>query len=167
MADHLTPSSSVDELIARTESCSCADNQLPLLPNINQQNHNELSLIGKIISPRNFIPLVVKEIVVEKAWKPSHPIQVTRMDRNIFQFSFGHEVDRHLAFNRRPWTIKGAHLVLKTWSPELTCQEIDFTFSTFWVQAHGLPMLWQGKENLHRIGQQAGRVLETDLVAEP
>uniref|UniRef100_A0A2N9FNE5 RNase H type-1 domain-containing protein n=1 Tax=Fagus sylvatica TaxID=28930 RepID=A0A2N9FNE5_FAGSY len=97
MADHLTPSSSVDELIARTESCSCADNQLPLLPNINQQNHNELSLIGKIISPRNFIPLVVKEIV-EKAWKPSHPIQVTRMDRNIFQFSFGHEVDRHLGF---------------------------------------------------------------------
>ena len=28
-------------------------------------------------------------------------------------------------------------------------------------------MLWQGKENLHRIGQQAGLVLETDLVAEP
>jgi hypothetical protein len=82
-------------------------------------------------------------------------------------FTFGHEVDRQLAFNRRPWTIKGAHLVLKTWPPKLTWQEVTFTSSTFWVQIHGLPRLWLHSDNLLSIRQLVGRVLEVDLVAEP
>ncbi|GMY05180.1 hypothetical protein FCV25MIE_00419, partial [Fagus crenata] len=157
MKDLLLPSQSVEELIARTESISCADNRLSLSPSKDPLNTTELSLIGKIIYPRNFINSVVKEIIM-KAWKPTHEIQVKRVERNTFLFSFGHEVDRQLAFNRRPWTIKGAHLILKIWSPELSWQEIVFSSSTFWIQIHGLPRLWQNKDNLIQIGQQAGKI---------
>jgi hypothetical protein len=162
MKDLLLPSQSVEELIARTESISCADNRLSLSPSKDPLNTTELSLIGKIISPKNFINSVVKEIIM-KAWKPTHPIQVKRVERNTFLFSFGHEVDRQLAFNRRPWTIKGAHLILKIWSPELSWQEIVFSSSTFWIQIHGLPRLWQNKDNLIQIGQQARKVLDIDF----
>ena len=162
MKDLLLPFQSVEELIVRTKFISCANNRLSLSPSKEPLNTTKLSLIGKIISPRNFINSVVQEIIV-KAWKPSHPIQVKRVDRNNFVFSFGHEVDRQLAFNRRPWTIKGAHLILKIWSPELSWQEIAFSSSTFWIQIHGLPRLWQYKENLIQIGQQAGKVLDIDF----
>ncbi len=122
--------------------------------------------MGKIISSRYFLQFVVQEIA-EKAWKTSHPIQVSKIDENIFLFSFGHEVDRQLAFNQRPWTIKGAHLVLKPCAPELSCHELDFTKSTFWVQIHGLPMLWKTKDNIDKIGQKIGYVLDIDLISEP
>jgi hypothetical protein len=156
----------MEDLIARTEAFSCADNRLELTPNKSSLRISELSLVGKIISSKNFISVVVKEIV-EKAWKPSTPIQVKKVETNTFLFTFGHEVDRQLAFNRRPWTIKGAHLVLKPWTPELLWHEIDFSCSTFWVQVHGLPLLWQNKENLTRIGSQVGKVIDVDLSGDP
>ena len=110
--------------------------------------------------------MVVKEII-EKAWKLSHSIQVQRIDRNIFLFTFGHEVDRQLAFNRRPWTIKGAHLILKPWTPDLSWHEMDFSTSTLWVQIHGLPILWQMKDNINRIALWIGRIIDVDFTDEP
>ena len=119
MENNIEPSQSVDELISKTESFSFTDTRIPLTASTNPNLTCNLTVVGKILSSRNFINIVVRDIV-EKAWKPSRPIQVLKVDRNTFLFSFGHEVDRQLAFNRRPWTIKGAHLVLKTWTPDLT-----------------------------------------------
>ena len=56
--------------------------------------------------------------------------------------------------------------MLKKWSPDVTWQEVDFTFSAFWVQVHGLPTLWKTEDNLKRIGANIGRVLDVDLIGE-
>ena len=101
MADNITPSQSVEELIAHTETFSCADNHLSLPAESPMTTSCHLTLVGKILSTRNFTHAIVKDIV-DKAWKPSSSIQVQRVERNIFLFSFGHEVDRQLAFNKRP-----------------------------------------------------------------
>ena len=72
----------------------------------------------------------------------------------------------YFAYSRRPWTLKGAHLNLQEWRPDLTWEEVDFSWSTFWIQVHELPPCWQNKENLERIGGKAGRVKEVDSVGE-
>jgi hypothetical protein len=72
----------------------------------------------------------------------------------------------HFGYNKRPWTLKGAHLNLQEWRPDLTWEEVDFSWPTFWIQVHGLPPCWQNKENLERIGGKAGRVKEVDSVGE-
>ncbi|XP_075659200.1 uncharacterized protein LOC142629097 [Castanea sativa] len=53
------------------------------------------------------------------------------------------------AFRRRPWSVRGGHLVLKQWDPALDWQEVPFATSTFWVQ-----------------GEKAGKVIEIDLAGE-
>ena len=156
----------VAELITRTERVSCADNRLELTPLQSPTNTPNLSLVGKICSPRNFFSLVVRDIVT-KAWNPSHAVHVQKVDRNVFVFSFEHETDMHLAFNRRPWTLRGAHLILKQWNPLLTWQEMEFNTSCFWVQVHGLPAFWQCKENLTKIGNLLGETREVDLSGDP
>ena len=82
-------------------------------------------------------------------------------------FIFEHEADLVLAFNRRPWTLRGAHLNLKMWNPDLSWKEIDFSLSAFWVQVHGLPPSWFNKEYVELIGGKVGSVLEVDIIAEP
>lgn len=82
-------------------------------------------------------------------------------------FSFNHEVDAYRAFHRRSWSCKGGHLILKTWNPEVTWQEVDFSSSTFWVQVHGLPALWNIEDNLRKIGSKIGKVVELDLAGDP
>ena len=89
------------------------------------------------------------------------------MDKDIFMFSFNHEVDAHRAYHRRPWSCKGGHLILKTWNPEVTWQEVDFSSSTFWVQVHGLPTQWNTENNLRKIGSRLGEVIEIDLASDP
>ena len=81
-------------------------------------------------------------------------------------FTFQHEADLNLVFRRRPWTLRGSHLNLKVWNPELNWNEVDFSVSTFWIQVHGLPSLWQNKSNLLRIGNKVGKVLEVDFSGE-
>jgi hypothetical protein len=166
MSDTPRIDNSIEGLITRTQQVSIADNRLVLTPNLSPSFAVNLMLIGKVISQRSFPSNVILDIV-SRAWNPSRSIQVSKVDKNIFTFTFDQEVDLRNAFNRRPWTIRGAHLVLKTWEPNLSWQEVDFTTSTFWVQVHGLPPIWQNKENIESIGAAAGKVLEMDFNGEP
>ena len=104
--------------------------------------HTSWVLLGKRITYKVIDTSTVSD-VVNKAWRPIFPIQVSRLKNNTFMFHSHHEADMNNAYHRRPWSIRGGHLVLKPWNPSLKWQEIPFTSSTFWVQVHGLPKLWR------------------------
>jgi hypothetical protein len=147
----------MEDLILRTKNFSCADNRLDLSELPDPAEDNELNLIGKIISSRNFSSGVVKDITI-LAWNPSKDIKISRLDKNIFLFTFGVKADLEMAFSRRPWTFKGAHLMLKSWVPDLHWLEVNFSTSIFWVQIHGLPRIWQKREYIARIGREIGSI---------
>jgi hypothetical protein len=43
---------------------------------------------------------------------------------------------------------------------------MDFSRSTFWVQIHGLPGLWQKPVYLNNIGKEIGQVVMEESVLE-
>lgn len=122
----------VDDIISRTKNISCADNRVLLPTPDNVLEVFGLNLIEKIVLARNFNHSLVKDIVT-RAWFLSQPVSVSKMDRNVFLFSFENSSDLEKIFRKRPWTLRGAHLVLKKWAPDLLGHEIDFTMSSFWV----------------------------------
>nr|POE94158.1 uncharacterized protein CFP56_17489 [Quercus suber] len=73
-------------------------------------------------------------------------------------------LQRNFFLVRRPWTVKGEHLVLKRFNPDISVPEVDFSFTEFWIQIHGLPLNRRSRENVLKIGSMAGRALDTDLV---
>ena len=150
------------DIISKTEKISCADNRLELPTN---QNSLGYTLIGKMLSSRSFNSSAVQEIV-SKSWNPKRSIKVTLTGKNIFIFGFELESDMQQVFYKRPWTIKGAHLILKEWNPDLAWDEVDFKWSTFWIQVHGVPRSWKSKENLKLIGKEVGIVKEVELNEE-
>ena len=160
------PIPSVEDITYRTQRVSCANNCVSLQISQPIHNHPNLLLIGKLISHRNFHAPIILDIVT-KAWNPSQRIQVRKVEKNLFVFTFEYIANRDLDFSRRPWTIRGAHLILKIWNPNLSFSEIDFSRSPFWIQVHGLPPAWFNKENIEVIGSKAGVVLEVDLFDEP
>jgi hypothetical protein len=155
----------VDEIISRTKNINYADNRVSL-PTVEFTSEIfDLNLIGKVISSRNFNQYLVKEIVT-RAWSPSWQLTISKMDYNVFLFTFENPSDLEKVFRKRPWTLRGAHLVLKKWAPDLLGNEIDFSKSSFWVQVHGLLGLWQQPFYLKRICGEIGQVLEEDFVSK-
>ena len=120
----------VSDLVARTEKCTCVDAFLELPPNQLDPKAPSLILLGKLIANKNVSLAIVSKVVNRACW-PAFQVHVKRMDMNIFTFCFQHEADLLNAFQRRPWSIRGGHLVQKQWSPSLAWQEVSFTTSTF------------------------------------
>ncbi len=155
MATNQNDHFSVEDLISLTENFSYADNRLAL-PSPEENNVSfELTLIGKIISPKSFSTMVVKDIT-QRTWNLSSLVTISKVDKHLFLFSFECSSDLDLVFLRRPWTLRGAHLVLKRCIPDLHWQEMDFSLSTFWAQVHGLPASWQKTGYLRNIGSKLG-----------
>ena len=53
-------------------------------------------------------------------------------------------------------------MIMKSWSPELTFEEIDFSTTDFWVQIHNLPFGRMTPENARAIGNLVGRYKSRD-----
>ena len=155
----------VSELVNRTKRCSFQDIRLELPPNQQPLNPSAITIIRKLLSPKILSLPVIKEVVT-KAWRPLYPLEVLKLDPNIFLFKFQHETDAQKTFIKWPWSIRGGHLILKKWNPCLTWKEVDFSKTTLWIQVHGLPSLWLSEANLRSIGTMAGEVLELDLAGE-
>lgn len=73
-------------------------------------------------------------------------------------FTFKYIKDKDRIWECQPWTIKGAHFVLKLWDLNLALEEIDFMWSTFWVQVYGLSLKFMNKHNAKKVGSLIGRV---------
>ena len=107
------------------------------------------------------IPGLISQLIGIKTLRLT---DVSSIDKNVFLFSFNHEVDVLWVWERRPWSFKGEHLILKKYDPEWSLNEVDFSTTDFWVQSHGLPLNRQFDSSVRKIRRMIGEVLDVDLI---
>uniref|UniRef100_A0A2N9ISI0 CCHC-type domain-containing protein n=1 Tax=Fagus sylvatica TaxID=28930 RepID=A0A2N9ISI0_FAGSY len=152
----------MEKLVEKKKKLGWSKELVRLEVDLAATERSELLLLGKVLSPKSFSRMVVKEIVA-KAWNTVHEVEVSAVDRNVFLFTFQHEVDVRRIWDRRPWSFEGEHVILKQYDPEGSLHEVDFSVSDFWVQIHGLPLNRQNEQNVKKIGKMLGSVLEVDI----
>ncbi|KAL5580586.1 hypothetical protein UlMin_013028 [Ulmus minor] len=59
-----------------------------------------------------------------------------------------------------PWFIHKDILVIKEWNPTTPLRSISFLTTPIWAQFHGLQPAFISKENIWKIGDKTGSVLE-------
>ncbi|KAK9291354.1 hypothetical protein L1049_019300 [Liquidambar formosana] len=157
-----TPPEDISNLVSRTANLHCYDEVSDLVPNVDTSAAvASLSLVGKLISSRIVNKHVVRGILA-KAWNISDGFSFTVLESNSFLFGFSKELVPDRMLNSGPWSVMGAHLVLKVWNPNLILEEIDFSHSGFWVQIHGLPPALKSRVNVTKIGAKFDRFLQFD-----
>ncbi|KAL7212218.1 hypothetical protein ACSBR2_014983 [Camellia fascicularis] len=122
------------------------------------EDNSHLCLIGKILSSKVRTKQTVTRIVTG-AWKTRVEVSISPWPDNVYRFGFGNEEDRALVLHIAPWSIMGHLLVLRQLEVGKAVSEMDFSFSSFWVQVHGLPMEKMTRRNGQIIGQSIGRLI--------
>uniref|UniRef100_A0A2N9GUT0 Uncharacterized protein n=1 Tax=Fagus sylvatica TaxID=28930 RepID=A0A2N9GUT0_FAGSY len=116
----------MDKLVAKTKKLGWSKAPISLEVDPKVETQAKLMLMGNVLTSRYFSKVVVKEIIA-KAWNMVNEVDVAPVDKNVFLFSFKHEVD----WNRRPWCFKGEHLILKQYKSEWSLNEVDFSENRF------------------------------------
>ena len=92
----------------------------------------KLTLIGKVMT-KKVIPRHVVRSVFAGIWNLKEPdsIALSINGHNIFTFTFNHESDRKKSWDRRPWSINEALMVLKAYNPNMLPQNMNFNEEEF------------------------------------
>lgn len=83
-------------------------------------------------------------------------MQIEKIEENCFKFLFGSNEEKENIYRGRPWSLNGAHLILKEWSREKSLSQIEFDYSTFHIQIHGLPPMFLHEQTAEMLGSKIG-----------
>lgn len=87
---------------------------------------------------------------------------VTGWGENLYAFAFEGKTDIDMIMNMAPWSPTDNLMFLEEWNQHITIKHLNFDFSPFWIQIHGLPLDFVTKVNGQTIGRLIGLVLEVD-----
>ncbi|KAH7510799.1 hypothetical protein FEM48_ZijujUnG0086600 [Ziziphus jujuba var. spinosa] len=136
--------------------------QLELTANILEaERRSSQILVGKIITEKVIKRMTVL-MITRRIWFTQESVSVEQLNPNIFLFAFRTKADQDRVWFRSPWTINGVHLCLKEWNPHMALRDFDFSYSTFWVQIHGLPLQFMYKDNAIKIGSLFEEVIRCE-----
>lgn len=121
---------------------------------------NRFNLIGKLMSSKSFNRNALRNLAMKI--RNVSDLKISEMENNLFIFSFGKDVDRRRVLRNRSWTITGILLVIQEWCPMLPINEIQWNFSPFWIQFHGMSLGGLSCKNAGILGSRIGDILEVE-----
>jgi hypothetical protein len=118
------------------------------------------AFIGKLFGkPQNFNQV---RATLFTSWNFAIPLSIEVLDQNKYLFIVSHENHYKNIVNQGPWNIQNSLLLLQSWSPVLSIDEVKLNLCAFWIQVHGLPLQYMTTLNAIRIGKKLGKILELD-----
>ncbi|KAL9453545.1 hypothetical protein AB3S75_009200 [Citrus x aurantiifolia] len=119
------------------------------------------SLVGKVLLARSIHTEGIKTALAQ-AWRTIKEVKVESLGNNIFLFKFGLETDKKKVMAGGPWHFDRSLIVLKEPSGIGNIRKEEFTHAAFWVQIHNLPIVCMDRENVQKLGELIGEVMEVE-----
>ncbi|KAM7491058.1 hypothetical protein LguiA_033979 [Lonicera macranthoides] len=121
----------------------------------------EKCIAGKILAPKKLNFTGVNNIL-SSAWQVKGNFKISNWGDNIFTVVFDREEDAVRILDNGPWTVMGNTVVVQKWNIKKPLNEVCFDYCIFWLQIHNLPVSKRSSENIRRIAELAGRVIEIE-----
>ncbi|KAF7153435.1 hypothetical protein RHSIM_Rhsim01G0139400 [Rhododendron simsii] len=122
-------------------------------------------LVGKILSSKILNKIGVQK-VIEKAWRTEEEFSISPWKDNVYAFGFKNEDDLCRIISKGPWSVMGSLLILRKWDQSKAFSDLDFSFSPFWIQIHGLPLGFLNPKAGMEIAKSLGEVIAVEEPGE-
>lgn len=97
---------------------------------------------------------------MELAWGYPKGLKVMEVGGGIYQFIFGKESDLLRVICSGPWLYNNHLIVLHRWEEGIKPEQINFSYSPFWIQLRALPLEFMSMEVGKKMMVGFGEVLE-------
>ncbi|KAF7146204.1 hypothetical protein RHSIM_Rhsim04G0115200 [Rhododendron simsii] len=118
-------------------------------------------LVGKILASKTLNRAAVQKIL-EKAWRTEKEFTISYWRDNVYGFGFQNEDDLCRIISKGPWSVMGSILILRKWDQAKPFSDLDFDFSPFWVQIHGLPLGFLNSKTGMVVAKSLGEVIAVE-----
>lgn len=125
----------------------------------NVRNVGKRTLIRKIMTNRKLNRVTVKSMIL-KGWNPKKEVKIIEEEDGVFLFSFEDNADCGRVLRDRPWLIMGFLLLIQEREDFIPIKEIQWKWSLYWIQVHGIPIEGFTVENIVKIDLKIGEVIE-------
>lgn len=122
-------------------------------------------MVGKILACKTLNKVGVQKIV-EKAWRTEEGFSISPWRDNVYAFGFKSEEDLCRNISRGPWSVMGSLLILRRWDMKKAFSNLDFNFSPFWFQVHGLSLGFLNPKTGMVIAESLGDVITVEDPSE-
>ncbi|KAK4285073.1 hypothetical protein QN277_001817 [Acacia crassicarpa] len=122
------------------------------------------TLVGRVETTKRLnIPTVIS--MIKKGWHMGDELEIHELDRNkfIFLFRFKKGDDFYRILKGRPWSVLGHLLNLQIWKECMVLEDVDFNWTPFWLQFHGLPIEAFNGPNAIKLGEAVGSPVMYEL----
>ncbi|KAE9466937.1 hypothetical protein C3L33_01156, partial [Rhododendron williamsianum] len=115
--------------------------------------------MGKILTQKG-INLSGLKASMDLAWGYPKGLKVMEVGGGIYQFVFGNEMDLLRVLAGGPWLFSNQLIVLQRWAEGVKPDQINFSYSPFWIQLRALPLEFMSVEVGRKMMVGFGDVLE-------
>lgn len=119
------------------------------------------ALVGKLISDKAQNRKIVREMIM-KSWGHPKGLHIIDLSKNTYLFNFSEDMTPRRIMEEAPWNILDSLLCLHRWVPEFSILEVDYSFSPFWIQVHGVPLEGMSLANVKKMAAMVGEIEEVE-----
>lgn len=102
------------------------------------------SLVGKVLANK-VVNKDALRTVINQVWKTLNGVKVESVGSNLFLFHFSSKSDRKRVLTGSPWCFDKTLIVLSESKGIGELSKLDFSFTSFWVQIHNIPIFCMTK----------------------
>ena len=123
-----------------------------------QERSNNREIIAALFLTRRRINIDVVARTFRPFWKTERDFTIRDMGDNKVLFMFEDKIDVERAIQNGPWAYDWSWVICERLATNILITEVPFTYSLFWVQIYGLPVLSMTQEVSKTIGRTLGTV---------
>ncbi|KAF4384084.1 hypothetical protein G4B88_030980 [Cannabis sativa] len=109
--------------------------------------------VGRVMGCKNMAASVVRQILLG-IWNLEETWRMKKFEDGVLGFFFESEADCAFVLNKRPWSVNGVLLNLKSFPIEGEVRVFEFDLARFWVEFHGLPTRCLSENNIPTLSKK-------------
>ncbi|BFG23567.1 hypothetical protein CerSpe_098410 [Prunus speciosa] len=122
-------------------------------------------LVGAVIAQKLPNKGAIKNIL-KAAWKNYGETKIAWVRDNLFAITVTDEGMANKILENGPWSVMKCCFAVKRWPPAKAIEEVDMDLVPHWVQIRGIPLNLSHEENMIKLGEKAGAVMEYENPAK-